>query len=688
MMIRSFFFIIAFLNISFVSSKALPDDRVASKGVLDLRGIDNPDNFIVTMNGEWEFYWNQMLLPDDFKKTGRGTPYYGKVPSYWTDYPQDKVKTAKFGYATYRLTVLLPPNITKPLAIGLPVFDSSYELYLNGRKMGGNGIPGKSAAETIPEYRKSFFTESENADSLEIIINVSNFHHRRGGFWMPARLGSFEEVIKIMADSRASDISVMGILLAFSVFFLLFFILDPKEKIMAFFSIAAIGLALRPLFTSNYIINDLLNLDWVWIVRCEYLDLYLIIFGWVWFNYYLYPSRIFRIVALAVTYVYTIILILTLILPVKIFSYSMLLYYPWMALLITYPIYNSFRGTLKKRVIDTVYFMAFLLLALSGIHDIMVASGKSNSDSGYILTYTIVLFVFIQAALILYRWVQDYNERKRLQAELEFMNKNLEIIVDQRTRELKSRNEEIINQNEKIAIQNRELSDTLKLKNKVFSVIAHDLRGPVVNILYLLNLLKEKEYEDEREAFTDYSIVYAENVVRLLENMLVWGRGQESRIRYSPVSQDLTDIIKTNLSIYKEIAFKKEITVNFTHQGNMPALIDKDLVDIIIRNLLSNAIKYTPRGGSINILLTEEISDGQKVILKICDTGVGIPDDLKSKLFTSTEIVSTVGTEAEMGTGLGLKLCNELIKVSKGTISVQSRIGEGSCFIITFPPGR
>ncbi len=133
------------------------------------------------------------------------------------------------------------------------------------------------------------------------------------------------------------------------------------------------------------------------------------------------------------------------------------------------------------------------------------------------------------------------------------------------------------------------------------------------------------------------------------------------------------------------MADKKEISVNFIRNGSLHAFIDKDLLDIIIRNLLSNAVKYTPRGGKINIQLTDLISDSQKVILRICDTGVGISEERQRKLFTSTEIETTHGTEDESGTGLGLKLCHELVIVNKGTISVESKVGEGSCFIIIVP---
>ena len=135
------------------------------------------------------------------------------------------------------------------------------------------------------------------------------------------------------------------------------------------------------------------------------------------------------------------------------------------------------------------------------------------------------------------------------------------------------------------------MSETIQLKNRIFSVISHDLRSPVVNILYMLNLLKEKEYKEKYDTFANSSIQYAQQVISLLENMLVWGRGQEEKIKYSPEKLNLADIILTNLSIFKETADKKEISVNFTQVGNTTAYFDKDLLDIIIRNLLIKCCK-------------------------------------------------------------------------------------------------
>lgn len=684
MKIRQVLLFIVFSILTFTLNAA-GDYPAASKGILDLRQIRNPDHFILKLNGEWAFYWKKMLHPFDFTTGNQRPDFYGKVPSYWTDYPAESVKTEKFGYATYCLTILFPKGFNNALAIELPVFDSSYDIYIDGKYFGGNGTPGKSIAETKPEYKTNFFKITPESDSLKIIINVSNYYHRRGGYWLPVKLGTFMDLQKKVAAGWAADWSVISLLLGFSIFFLLFYILNPVEKLLGSFSITTIGLALRPLFTSHYLIYNLTDLQWIWVVRFEYLSLFMVIIGWSWFVQNLYPSVFARIFAWINTVCFLIASCLTLFLPVSTFSYSTSVYYPLMILLITYLLYKSFLGAIKKRGLDQMYFLAFILLLFGGFHDLKVSLGNSNSSFGYLLTYIIVLFVFIQTALIMYKWIRAFKEKEKLQNELAFVNRNLELLVNERTQELKNRNAEIEKQNTMIALQNKQLSDTIQLKNRIFSVIAHDLRSPVVNILYMLNLLKEKEYKEKYDTFANSSIQYAQLVISLLENMLVWGRDQEEKIKFSPDKRDLADIILTNLSIFKETSDKKEISVNFTQVGNSIAYFDKDLLDIIIRNLLSNAVKYTPRGGRISILLKDKTMNGEVIMLKICDNGTGIPDIKQKYIFTSTEIESTPGTENEKGTGLGLKLCYELVKINHGIISVESKQGEGTCFIITLP---
>jgi signal transduction histidine kinase len=681
-MVKFLFLLVLFYALD---NLAFGSDPSAVKGVIDLRQTAN-DHFTVRLNGEWEFYWEKLLKPEDFSKGINIKPdLFGDVPSYWTSYSVESVKPTSMGYATYRLIMLLPQGYRNSLGFNMPVFDSSYEIYVDGKFMGRNGIPGKTEAETIPGYERVFFRFNPSSDSVNIIINVSNFHHRRGGFWLPLKTGTFSEVQKRYASGWARDWATISFLIGFSFLFFFFFIIYTKDSLMGFFSLATTGLALRPLFTSNFLILNIIKMSWIWIVRWEYMGLYLILTGWFWFALTLYPTNRFRILTWIVTVIFSAAALLTLFLPVRIFSYMTFIIYPLLIILIVYGLTRSLKGILNKNRVDYIYFLTFAILTFASINDVRISLGRSAVFSGYILTYTIILFVFIQAVLLLYKWFKAYSEKEKFQKELEYMNRNLEILVNERTQEISARNEEIENQNIKIAIQNKQLSDTIQLKNKIFSVIAHDLRSPVVNILYMLNLLKEEEFKEKYDSFADASIQYSQQVISLLENMLVWGRGQEDKIKYAPGKHDFADIILTNMSIFKETADKKEITVNFTQVGNSKAYFDKDLMDIIIRNLLSNAIKYTPRGGRISILLKDRTISGEGISLKICDNGVGIPADKQKCLFTANEIESTPGTENEKGTGFGLKLCFELVRINNGTIAVESSEGEGTCFTITLP---
>ncbi len=683
MRFRSIFLFVFFSILPVISAGGVTPQAV--KGVIDLRQIENIEKFNVKLNGEWEFYWNKMLHPFDFTDRVIKPDLFGKVPSYWTDYSGKGVKTGSQGFATYRLTVLLPAGFRTRLGVDMPVFDSSYDIYINDNYFGGNGIPGKSSEESKPEYKRNFFSINPDSDTLIIIINVANYSHRRGGFWLPVRIGTYEEVQQRYENSLAGSWAVISLLFGFSLFFLFFYLIYPKDKAMGFLTMATLGLSFRPLFTSHFLIYSFIDMGWNWIVRLEYMGLYVILLGWIWFVLTLYPDKLFRIFAKVITIYFILAFILTIFLPVKIFSYNTLIIYPSMLILMVHALVQNLKGIFRKNRLDLIYFSAIFFLAAGGIHDARVSMGKSAIFSGYVLTYVVVFFVFIQAALLIYKWVKSYFEKEKLQSELEFMNRNLELLVNERTQALLKQNEEIENKNTRIASQNKQLTETIQLKNKIFSLVAHDLRSPVVNILYMLNLLKEKEYKEKYDVFANSSIQYAQMVISLLENMLVWGRGQEDKIKYSPGKRNLADIILTNLSICKESADKKEISVNFTQVGSSIAYIDKDLLDIVIRNLLSNAVKYTPRGGRISILLKDMEEEEGKILIKICDNGIGISPGKQKYLFTSTEIASSPGTENEKGTGLGLKLCYELVLINKGTISIESKEGEGTCFSIKLP---
>ncbi|MBE0675662.1 MAG: hypothetical protein IH591_13455, partial [Bacteroidales bacterium] len=546
-MVRLLLLLIISLPLSFDTAIASHNAEPV-RGVLDLRDAKIDAKYIIKLNGEWEFYWNQHLRPYHFKGNIAPRPDgYIKVPSYWTDAKIPGIITEGKGYATYRLLILLPADINVPLGLDVKVFDSSYDLYVNGIFLGSNGVSGASAESSLPGYEPRIYKLPSGGDTTEIIFNVSNFHHRRGGFWLPVEFGTFREVQSVAARRFGAAISNVSILSAFFVFFIFFFLIYREDKITLYFAIALLGMAVRPLVTNQFIIYLFLRPDWQWIIRMEYLSLYVLLTGGFLFIYELFKSQYQRFFAILAPTLFSLMAIATLILPVSAFSYLTLPSYLFVFIFAFNSIFcSAIQLYTKRKGVELLYFFGFILIVYAAIHDVLLSAKNSSGYGVYILSETIIAFIFIQAGLLIFKWVKSFREKERLKNNLEQMNRNLESIVNKRTKELIDAKNQAEEYSKQIERQNADLTETIHLKNKVFSVIAHDLRSPVVNIQYILNLLKEDEFRDKYESLAGSCINYSQMVINLLENMLVWGRGQEDMIRYAPAENDLSDIILTN----------------------------------------------------------------------------------------------------------------------------------------------
>ena len=677
---------ITLLCLVFISGHASAVTPRVTGGVLDLRHIQQADEFTVRMNGDWEFYFSTFIYGTPGEITDTLHPdCYGRVPGYWNEYTVDGIRLPRFGYGTYRAVILLPSGYRDRMGFDMPVFDTSYEIAINGVTMARNGTPARSRDESIPAYEPLFFSYTPQKDTLELLVRVSNYEHRRGGFWMPLKTGTFHTIQTNFTNQWFVSIAASGMLFASFLFFFIFYMLDRRDRKLLMFSLLVLCMALRPFLSAPYLITIADVRNWDLIVRGEYLILYTMIASGAWLAYMIYPTVWFRRFALAVNVIFLAGTASVLFLPVYLFSYSVWVIQATALSALLYATVMSIRGVLSRKWHDLFYLIGFAAVGSGIVSDILLSNALEENQQLYILSFLMLIFVVIQATLLIREWIRRGKEREQLSAELEELNRNLEDRVRERTRELTEKSDELNARNEQIAQQNRKLSETISLKNKIFSVISHDLRSPVVNILYSLYLLKEEEYRDKTESLADSCIQYSQMLITLLENMLVWGRGQEDMIRYAPAENDLSDIILTNISILKDSADRKDISINFTQVGRSKGWFDRDLVDIIIRNLLSNAIKYTNRGGRVTVHVKEREEAADRVVIKICDNGVGISEERQKKLFTGKEIDTTQGTDSEKGTGIGLKLVYELVTISKGTITVESTPGSGSCFTVILP---
>jgi signal transduction histidine kinase len=237
--------------------------------------------------------------------------------------------------------------------------------------------------------------------------------------------------------------------------------------------------------------------------------------------------------------------------------------------------------------------------------------------------------------------------------------------------------------------QLREYADELKrlnaTKDKLFSIIAHDLRNPfnaLVNISEMLTTELEAGNNEETVEFARMINSAAIQGYQLLLNLLDWSRQQGGNIVYKPRLFDMNNIINDNISLVALSAASKGITVEFVDKEKHVLNSDDAIFSTVFRNLLSNAIKYSYEGGHV-FVETDKV--GEIYTISVKDSGAGIPADRLDSLFSGDSVISTPGTNSEAGTGLGLMLCSDFVRLLGGEIWVKSVIGEGSVFTFSVP---
>jgi ligand-binding sensor domain-containing protein/signal transduction histidine kinase len=325
----------------------------------------------------------------------------------------------------------------------------------------------------------------------------------------------------------------------------------------------------------------------------------------------------------------------------------------------------------------------------------------------------IALFVLLIISLIFYIRVSYYRNRE----------KELNYLVQQRTKELKITNQLLMERQQHIEEQSAELmaqTENLKetndlltekqiyiqeqsqvleeinkqlsflnaTKDKIFSIIAHDLRNPFHTVMGFSELLMLKFNKLPQEKVSKYiQLIHTAslNGNNLLENLLHWSRSQTGKITYEPEPIDLMQVIRQTLNLLNINAHHKNITIDISVGSATQIFADPNMILTILRNLISNAIKFTPENGHISISSVSQLSYAE---ITIEDNGIGIAKEIQPTLFESSSGVSTKGTNNEQGTGLGLILCREFVERHGGKIWVESEPEKGSKFKFTIPVSR
>lgn len=261
-------------------------------------------------------------------------------------------------------------------------------------------------------------------------------------------------------------------------------------------------------------------------------------------------------------------------------------------------------------------------------------------------------------------------------------------LIDSDITSIKKADLQIKQQKYQLESQRDQLRNLNASKDRLFSIIAHDLKNPFQSIIGFSEILKEDFRALNMKQVEEYlDAIYSSSTTAydLLYNLLEWARSQTSSVKTNPVALNIREACADIFELFSAQAAQKNIRIRNKVDREVHAMVDRNMFHTILRNLLANAVKYTGEGGSVTV---SAIPSGDLVEISVSDTGIGMEEDKLKNLFSVEKGKSTPGTSGELGTGLGLLVCYEFLKLCKGKFEVRSKLGEGSTFTLSIPAAK
>lgn len=619
---------------------------------IDFSGYKFDNAEPVHLSGQWEFYWNELLEPGDF--SGQLMPEMIHVPGSW----HRTSAHPRLGCGTYRVRVKLP-GTQDALTFYVPIINSASKIWINGELMFQTGLVGKSEDTYKAALKSVIVPVPERISELEIVIQVSNFTYYSSGLSSTPILGETPVVFDKLSKLNGVDNFFAGSLMAMFIYQMILFFLYRRGKPHLWLSLICLVVALRSMIVhgGSFLLPDLMpGIPFeVW-KKLEFGGVYAIIALFPLYVYHLFPevaSRKLLNVFVALAFVLCFIVLIT-----PQYQYGSLLEVCHVSLIsgFAYAFYYIIkawrRGSKDARIILFGILTAFPFILMEILKNSILF--PIDIEFMYLVELGLLVFLLFQVYLLASHHAKSYKS-------LELLNQNLELVVEERTRQLVTAN---------------------TVRERLLSVMSHDLRSPLSSLQGILNIYNSGAIsKDEFNTFARQIEGDLSRTNMLVENILFWTTSQIKGVDLKMERFNLTRLIEENIHIFEIIAANKKIILQHDAPQDMEILWDKNILNLVLRNLLANAIKFSYEGGGISILVK---GLPNATLIEVKDTGVGMKPQMVRTLFSHGR-QSMEGTLAEKGTGMGLSLCREYLLKAGGTLTVESIEREGSTFTINIP---
>lgn len=698
---KIWFYIVAAIVVGLVAGYVVlstPDSSnfQSEEGVLDLTQVQlrtNPQK----LTGEWAFYWQELLSPEDIRvrspREGHQT-HWINIPSSWSGYRLEGEKLGGTGYATYRLIIQLSEQDQKErLALRLPSIFHAYKLWVNGELLAQVGRVGQDKNSMIPHLAtKLLFVQPEN-DTLELVMQVSNFQHNRGGITKYIELGGSDVLTTNTNLNLAADMFITSSLLVIGLYNLLLFILRRKDRAPLYFGLFAVLLGVRSLLNGELVLTQWLpQFPWELQFKIEYLTL--CVSGFIITMYFdcifpNYVSRWFHFVTRIATGAFCIFVVVT---PALIYTPFLLVIGVMVVLHMVYLMVGLVRMAVRRMEGALIFLLVSVVTLITVVNDFLYYNGWSLI--GNTSPLGLLIFTIAQMILLSSRFTRTASNEERISRELQYandklieMNMNLERTVQERTQALSTAHDDLRTSYDR-------LLHSEQGRKKLLAYITHDLRMPLSSMLGYVEAIQDRVKPERNEQYLKYIRDNTIRINRMIEELSFLSHLETGQVSYRMEPVQIIPFLHDLFEQYELVVrdagldFILDIEKAEDPRSDLPVVeMDAKRVEQALFNLLSNAMKFTSRGGLIRIALAVvEVNHTRHANISIQDSGMGIPPDQLEQIFERNYRYDRPGLGNGIdGSGLGLAICREIVLAHGGTVRAESDGKMGATFYVMLP---
>ncbi len=631
----------------------------ATQGILDLRNWNWEQQGVVSLDGEWEWYWQQLYPSSVFATSDCPKPTaYIPVPAVWNEYVQAPWWQQGQGYATYRLRVLLPKS-KQPIAIKMLTASTAVELYANGLQIGVQGKVGRTKETMNPAYQPFQCRVGTTGDTLELVAHSSNFHYRCGGLWTSIKLGPEAHLSRFTLHKLILDFALSGAFLLMGLYHIGIYVFLRWSRLPLFFGLFCILILIRILVTGECASTVWINWDWEWLVRVEFLSLFLAIVVFVLFSQVLFPHefpvRVVQwIVGIGIGFVLAPILLSPLL-----FSFLTRPFQVYLLGMCVYCLWGYIRARKHRRDGSLYFLIGSIVFFICIINDFLFS--VYVIQTGYFFYVGLFVFILSQAVTISHQFSMAFTALQQANDDMEEAHE-----------ELQQKSSIIYEKNEQLQKVNDEL-------DSVVYRISHDLRSPVASVLGLTGLILAEKDATQIQMYAGLQEKTLHRMDQLIQDIIDYSKNNRAEIHPEPIF--FQTLIEHVLEDHSHLEHAEHIQKIIKIDPYQSFIGDARRLAIIFSNLIANAIRYhNLKQDNPFIEIQVRVVHG-KACIEVSDNGQGIGKEHLDKIFGMFYRAS----EQTKGSGLGLYIVKEAITKLQGEIMVYSEPGKGTVFQVTIP---